>query len=94
MPTDTAPALLSSAISRGSLDGKISWGDLRAVMVVAVYGSLNKAGMALEEGQLAIGRRIMRLEAEMGLSLLRRGVNAVTITAAGRRRRNPARLSN
>lgn len=70
-------------MASGAFDGKISWDDLRAFMAVAVHGSLNRAGTALGESQPTVGRRITRLESVLGLPLLKRGVNAVTLTEAG-----------
>lgn len=83
MAADPALAASTSTIASGAFDGKVSWDDLRAFMAVAVHGSLNRAGAALGESQPTVGRRITRLEAALGLSLLRRGVNAVNLTEAG-----------
>lgn len=83
MAADPALASPVSTIASGSFDGTLSWDDLRAFMAVAVHGSLNRAGAALGESQPTIGRRITRLETVLGLALLRRGVNAVTLTEAG-----------
>ena len=83
MAADPALAALATAIASGTFDGKISWDDLRAFMALAVHGSLNRAGVALGESQPTIGRRITRLEAALGLALVRRGVNAVALTEAG-----------
>lgn len=52
-------------------------------MAVAVHGSLSRAGTALGESQPTVGRRITRLENVLGLELLKRGVNAVTLTGTG-----------
>lgn len=83
MAADPALATLASTIEWGPFDGKVSWDDLKAFMAVAVHGSLNRAGAALRESQPTVGRRITRLETALGLALLRRGVNAVTLTEAG-----------
>lgn len=61
-----------------------SWDDLRALLAVDVLGSMNKAAAALGESQPTIGRRLARLEKALGVALLARGVNAVSLTPAGR----------
>ncbi len=71
------PALVAAA-------GAAQWDDLRAFLGVAVHGSMNRAARALGESQPKVARRIARLEAALGVTLLTRGVNAVSLTAAGR----------
>lgn len=62
---------------------EISWDDVRAFLVVAVHGSLNKAGLALAESQPTIGRRIQRLEQALGVQLMARRANSIALLPAG-----------
>lgn len=61
-----------------------SWDDLAAFMAVVVHGSMNRAAAMLGESQPTVGRRLKRLEAVLGLALLRREPNRVAPTEAGR----------
>ncbi|MBL8588964.1 MAG: LysR family transcriptional regulator, partial [Methylobacteriaceae bacterium] len=79
-----------AAPSRPELDPALiaadaaAWDDLRAFLAVAVHGSMNRAARALGESQPTIARRLARLEKALGVALAARGVNAITLTGAGR----------
>jgi DNA-binding transcriptional LysR family regulator len=61
-----------------------SWDDLRIFLAVVAHGSLNRAAQALGVGQPTIARRMRILEDLLGVPLLLRGPNRVTLTDAGR----------
>jgi DNA-binding transcriptional LysR family regulator len=61
-----------------------SWDDLRIFLAVVAHGSLNGAARALRLSQPTVARRMRALETALGVALLLRGVNQVTLTEAGR----------
>jgi DNA-binding transcriptional LysR family regulator len=71
------------AAADGQRQAGPSWDDLKALVAVAAHGSMNQAGRSLGESQATIGRRMRRLEDGLGVPLLKRGVNAVTLLPAG-----------
>ena len=56
---------------------------LRYFASVAAYGSFNRAAATLHLTQPALSRQVKDLEDELGVRLLVRGKNAVTLTDAG-----------
>jgi len=56
---------------------------LRYFAAVAAHGSFNRAAGALHLTQPALSRQVKDLEDELGVRLLARGKNAVTLTDAG-----------
>lgn len=61
-----------------------SLASLYAFVLVAETGSMTAAAERLNITQPAISKRIRALEAELGITLLRRGANAMQLTEAGR----------
>jgi LysR family glycine cleavage system transcriptional activator len=59
--------------------------SLWAFRIVAEAGSLTAAAAALGVTQPAVSKRLRDLEAELGCALVRRGANAIGLTAAGAR---------
>lgn len=59
--------------------------SLWAFRLVAETGSLTAAAVALGVTQPAVSKRLRDLELALGCSLVRRGVNAIGLTAAGAR---------
>jgi DNA-binding transcriptional LysR family regulator len=57
--------------------------DVRAFVAVANSGSVSLAARDLNVTQSAVTRRLQRLEASLGTSLLDRGTRPVTLTRAG-----------
>jgi LysR family transcriptional regulator, glycine cleavage system transcriptional activator len=66
-------------------DNLPSLGALRAFALVAETGSLTAAAARLNITQPAVSRRLRELEAELGVTLVRRGANALRLTEAGAR---------
>lgn len=58
---------------------------LRYFVAVAAHGSFNRAAQILYLTQPALSRQVKDLEEELGVPLLIRGKNAVTLTQAGER---------
>lgn len=58
---------------------------LRYFVAVAAHGSFNRAAQILYLTQPALSRQVKDLEEELGVTLLIRGTNAVTLTKAGER---------
>lgn len=58
---------------------------LRYFAAVAAHGSFNRAAQTLHLTQPALSRQVKDLEDELGVPLLVRGKNAVTLTDAGER---------
>jgi LysR family glycine cleavage system transcriptional activator len=58
--------------------------NLQAFALVAEGGSLAFAAARLNVTQPAISKRIRRLEADLGVGLVQRGANSLTLTPAGR----------
>jgi LysR family hca operon transcriptional activator len=56
---------------------------LRYFAAVAAHGSFNRAAQSLHLTQPALSRQVKDLEDELGVRLLLRGKNAVTLTDAG-----------
>src|SRR4051794_26908742 len=56
---------------------------LRYFAAVAAHGSFNRAAGTLHLTQPALSRQVKDLEDELGVRLLARGKNAVTLTEAG-----------
>ncbi len=56
---------------------------LRYFAAVAAHGSFNRAAATLHLTQPALSRQVKDLEDELGVRLLVRGTNAVTLTGAG-----------
>ncbi len=59
------------------------FGSLYAFVVVAETGSLAAAAERLNVTQPAVSRRIQRLEAHLGVPLIDRGANFMSLTSAG-----------
>ena len=57
--------------------------QLRYFATVAAHGSFSRAASYLHLTQPAVSRQVQNLEAELGLALLRRTSNTVSLTAAG-----------
>jgi DNA-binding transcriptional LysR family regulator len=66
-------------------------GRVRAFVAVADEGHFGRAAAALSVSQQALSKRIARLEAELGVQLLIRGVRGTVLTEAGQRFLDPAR---
>lgn len=66
--------------------------QLRALVAVADHGSINGAAKVLFVSQPAITKAIRELEADIGVELLGRTNNGVTLTASGRSLLGRARL--
>jgi DNA-binding transcriptional LysR family regulator len=60
------------------------WDDVRVFLAVVAHGSLNAAARALGLSQPTIARRMRALEDVLGVPLVHRGPNQVTLTEAGR----------
>jgi DNA-binding transcriptional LysR family regulator len=60
------------------------WDDLRVFLAVVAHGSLNAAARALRVSQPTIARRMRAVEEALGVPLVHRGANQVTLTEAGR----------
>lgn len=58
---------------------------VQAFVAVVDEAHFGRAAEALSISQQAVSKRVARLEAELGVRLLTRGANGVTLTAAGRR---------
>ncbi len=65
--------------------------QVRAFVAAVDAGHFGRAAAGLSISQQALSKRIARLEADLGVRLLNRGVGGVTLTAAGRRFLDPAR---
>lgn len=61
-----------------------AWDDLRVFLAVVAHGSLKGAARALGLSQPTVARRLKTLEEGLGVPLLQRGPNRVTLTEAGR----------
>jgi DNA-binding transcriptional LysR family regulator len=66
-------------------------GRVRAFVAVVDEGHFGRAAAALSISQQALSKRIARLEAELGVPLLTRGVHGIALTEAGQRFLDPAR---
>lgn len=62
---------------------RLSWDDLRAFLAVSLHGSMNRAAPSLRESQPTLGRRMQRLEQEIGFALFERAPNRLMLTEAG-----------
>ncbi|HEX6567442.1 MAG TPA: LysR family transcriptional regulator [Chthoniobacterales bacterium] len=58
--------------------------QLRHFAAVALYGNFSRAAKQLNLTQPALSRQVKNLEDELGLTLLKRGDNGVSLTAAGK----------
>jgi DNA-binding transcriptional LysR family regulator len=63
---------------------KVEMSDLRSFVTVAERGSFSAAARDLHLSQPALSRRIAKLEARLGLSLIERTTRHVDLTTAGR----------
>ncbi len=63
---------------------KIDFDGIQAFVVIAELGGFNKAAEHLHVTQTALTRRIQKLEAYLGLTLLNRTTRYVELTAVGR----------
>ena len=72
-------------------DGAMDLMDLRYLSAAVEAGSLSNAAEALGVKTSTISRRIVRLEDELGVTLLERGAFGVRLTEAGRRVMAPVR---
>lgn len=63
----------------------MQWDDIRVFLAVARGESLSAAGRALRLDPATIGRRIARLEAEIGAALFLRSAQGYALTEAGAR---------
>jgi DNA-binding transcriptional LysR family regulator len=61
-----------------------SWDDLRIFLAVVAHGSLNAAAKALRQSQPTTARRLRALEEALGVALVLRGPNSLSLTEAGR----------
>jgi len=66
-----------------SSDGPGSWDDLRLLRVVAATGSLSRAARELGLTQPTVGRRLDKLEASVGMPLVRRTRQGCRLTERG-----------
>src|SRR4051812_39780350 len=64
-------------------DSGVELRHLRYFTAVAAHGSFNRAAQVLHLTQPALSRQVKDLEEELGVPLLVRGKNAVTLTNAG-----------
>jgi DNA-binding transcriptional LysR family regulator len=64
---------------------------VRAFAAVVDEAHFGRAAEALSISQQAVSKRVARLESELGVRLVTRNANGVTLTAAGRRFLEPAR---
>jgi DNA-binding transcriptional LysR family regulator len=69
---------------RSSSLAEPSWDDLRVFLAVVAHGSLNAAARVLGQSQPTVARRMRGLEEALGVQLVRRGPNRLTLTEAGR----------
>lgn len=60
-----------------------SWDDLRVLLAVARNGSLSRAADSLGLTQPTVGRRLDRLEADMGVPLVRRTTRGCSLSERG-----------
>lgn len=60
-----------------------SWDDLRVVLAIGQTGSLTQAARALGLTQPSVGRRLDRLEAAVGVQLVRRTSQGCTLSPRG-----------
>ncbi len=58
--------------------------ELRAFVLVVEVGTFSAAARSLQVSVNAVSRRIMRLEKNLGVKVLRRSTRAVSVTAEGR----------
>ena len=72
-------------------DGAMDLMDLRYLSIAVETGSLSNAAEALGVKTSTISRRIVRLEDELGVTILERGAFGVRLTEAGRRVMVPVR---
>jgi len=61
----------------------VDWDDLRLVLAVGRHGTLSAAGGALGVVHSTVGRRLSRLEGELGARLFDRGPDGLSPTEAG-----------
>jgi DNA-binding transcriptional LysR family regulator len=80
------PALAPSSETEARLSQvwhRLSWDDLRAFLAISVHGSMNRAAPVLRESQPTLGRRMLRLERDIGFPLFERAPNRLVPTEAG-----------
>lgn len=80
------PALAPSSKTEARLSQvwhHLSWDDLRAFLAISVHGSMNRAAPVLRESQPTLGRRMLRLEQDIGFPLFERAPNRLVLTEAG-----------
>ena len=61
----------------------MNWNNLKYFIVTAEEGSMTQAGRRLGVSAATIGRHIDKLQDELGISLMRRGRNGVSLSEAG-----------
>jgi DNA-binding transcriptional LysR family regulator len=64
--------------------GAFDWNDLRHLLAVASAGSLAGAARELGVKHTTVARRIAALEADLGVALVRKSGEGITLTDAGR----------
>ena len=61
----------------------INWNDLKVFVTVAHEGSLTAAATAIGVSVATLGRRIDALESGLGINVIRRSPQGITVTSAG-----------
>jgi DNA-binding transcriptional LysR family regulator len=86
----TGPHSASRKLSEAGRSGMLDWDDLRFFLAVARTGSLSAAARELRCTQTTVGRRLVSLEAGLGVRLLNRTPRGYIATPAGESVRNHA----
>jgi len=63
----------------------MQWGDLKTFLAVARHESLSRAGRALKVDPATVGRRVARLETDVGAPLFAKSPTGYALTDAGQR---------
>ena len=63
----------------------MQWGDLKTFLAVARHESLSRAGRALKVDPATVGRRVARLESDVGAPLFAKSPTGYALTEAGQR---------
>jgi DNA-binding transcriptional LysR family regulator len=63
----------------------MQWGDLKTFLAVARHESLSRAGRALKVDPATVGRRVARLESDVGAPLFAKSPTGYALTDAGQR---------
>lgn len=76
---------LSSTDDAAMMQAMFNWDDVRYFLTLQRYGTLAAAGAALTLDPTTIGRRLVKLEEELGARLFDRTPNGYVLTEAGHR---------